>query len=159
MNLDFFEKYPNLDKEEFLKSIPPFLVDSFEEAMPFYIAHMKALEVKDPDHDVSINRLKKSITFIYKFCKEKNIDLTDYSIYTEAVLPCWVEHLRTHKISFYSLHALTFSKPELESDLLEFVIPKFFLTFQKTRNKFYSSSRMKPFSKKVLEKISQKLTD
>ena len=159
MSLDFFEQYPTIDKEEYLKCLPPFLIKSIEEGLPFYIASMKAMELKDPDDDKSIERLKNALKFIYNFCKEKKIDLNQYSVYADAVLPQWVEHLRTHKITFYSLHALTFSKPNVESDLLEFVIPKFYLTFQKTRNKFYGSNKMKSFSKKAIEQLNKKLNE
>jgi hypothetical protein len=159
MSVDFFSKYQDIDKDEYLKGIPPFLINSIEEGLPFYIAHMKAMELKDPDDDTSMERLKKSFKFIYNFCKEKKIDLNQYSVYTDAALPQWIEHLRTRKITFYSLHALTFSKPDVESDLLEFVIPKFYLTFQKTRNKFYGSNKMKPFCKKAIEQLNKKLNE
>jgi hypothetical protein len=159
MSLDFFEKYPNINKEEYLKCLSAVSINSIEDGLPFYIEFMKDMELKNPDDVNSIERLKKSLKFIYNFCKEKKIDLCQYSIYTDAVIPQWVEHLRTRKITFYSLHALTFSKPNIESDLLEFVIPKFYITFQKTRNKFYGSTIMKPFCKKAVEQLNKKLND
>lgn len=153
----FFEKYPYINKTEFLKMLPEDKGLSLEAMIPNYLIRMKELQVKDPDSDESIDRLKSSLKFIFKFCVEKQIDFSDYVGYTEGVLPQWVEHLKRHDISFYSLHALEFPKMTVDSEIIEFTIPKFFHTFQKTRNLFFASKKMKTFSKKAVEILKVEL--
>lgn len=148
----FFEKYPNIDREEFLKSIPITLNVSLEEAIPFYVARMKFLETKDPDDEHILTRTEKAIQFVFDFCKENDLTVKDYLSYCPQSMPCWVEHLKNHKINFYTLHVLTLSKPDVESELLEFVIPNFYLTFQKTKNKYYHSKIAKEKFKQMLNK-------
>ena len=133
----FFEKYPNIDREEFLKSVPITLNVSLEEAIPFYVVRMKFLETKDPDDEEILTRIEKSLQFVLQFCEENGLTLKDYLAYSPQSMPCWVEHLKNHKINFYTLHVLTLGKPDVESEILEFVIPNFYLTLQKTKNKYY----------------------
>ncbi len=162
----FFSNYPHINQEEFF--IAPHKVYEEEayypleyytktKAISVYRQYQKLLELADPDSEESMQRLKDSLKFCYHFCEKKHWNFEDYRLNIEEALPYWVGHLKEHKINFYTLHALTFSNPAVESELLEFVIPDFYPIFQKTRAKFYSSTKMKAFSKVAKHKLNNKL--
>lgn len=164
---EFFKNHPNIDMDTFFTA--PYMIygDLYSyyslefftsyPAITCYAQYMKKLEMDNPDNDEVLSRLKKTLKFVYNFCKEHGQTFDSYPEYTLESLPCFVEHLKTHKINFYTLHALTFSKPKVESKILEFVIPDFFLTFQKTKNKFFTSNKMREFSRVAREKLNEKL--
>lgn len=128
-------------------------------AIKCYTQYVKALEILDPDNIESLKRLADGLKFVQNYCQNKGLELKDYelNIETDATMPCFVDHLKNHKINFYTLHALTFEKPAIDSRILEFIFPEFFTVFRKTRNKFYSSKRMKEFAKKAKTTIETKL--
>lgn len=163
---EFFEKHLNVDVDAFFTA--PHMVYGGEAYYPlsFYITYqatscyttyMKMRELEDPDNTETLLRLRDSLKFVCAFCVEHGQTLKSYQDYTIAALPCFVEHLKTHKINFFTLHALTFPIPRVESKILEFAIPDFFLTFQKTKNKFYASKIMREFSRAAIEKLNEKL--
>ena len=147
-----FKKHPNINQEYFHDAIPPWEIPE-KEAIKLYVEYVKSLILDDPDKDESIARLKSGLKYVFKFCKEKGLTFAEYLVYSEEVLPCWVAHLKNHSIDFHTLHALQMSKPVLDSELLEFVIPNFFTNYQRTKQKFYNSKRMKEFGKKAKEKL------
>lgn len=149
---NIFKKHPNINQEYFQAAIPPWEIPE-KEAIKLYVEYVKSLVLDDPDKDESIERLKSGLKYVFKFCKEKNLTFAEYLVYSEEALPCWVVHLKKHSIDFHTLHALQLSKPVIDSELLEFVISNFFTNYQRTKQKFYNSKRMKNFGKKAKEKL------
>jgi hypothetical protein len=155
-----FNSYPNLIQEDFFmaphKIYPDYEYYSLEfytkqKAIKCYTDYVKQLEIQDPDSPDSLRRLADSLKFVIRYCIENNLQLSDYELNIEGTMPCFVEHLKTHKINYYTLHALTFKKPKVESRILEFVFPDFYQTFQITKNKFFASKKMKEFAKQAKE--------
>ena len=162
----FFHSYPNINQEDFFMAPHKVYPDPDHYSLDFYTGqraikcyaqYMKMLDVQDPDSDDSLSRLQTSLRFIFKYCEEKGLTLGDYSVYMEESIPVMVKHLKEHKINFYAIHALTFPLPKIESRILDFMFSDFFGTFQKTKNKFFASKKMKDFSKLAKIKIENKL--
>lgn len=145
-------KTPNINRKYFLAANISGEV-SDNEAIKLYVKYVKGLVLEDPDTNDSIDRLKSGLKFVFKFCKEKNLTFPEYLVYSEGPLPSWVTHLKNHKIDFHTLHSLQISKPMLDSELLEFIIPRFFIDFQRTKQKFYNSKRMREFGKNAKQKL------
>jgi hypothetical protein len=118
---------------------------------------MKKIEMDDPDSESSLNRLVDSLKFVKNFCKEKNLTLKEYPLYIEDALPNMIDHLKNHHINMYALHALGVTKIEVENRILDFIFSDFWISFQKTKNKFYLSKKMKEFSKQAIDKITKQL--
>jgi hypothetical protein len=161
-----FNTYPNLIQEDFFmaphkiysdESYYPIEFYTRPKAIKCYSDYMKQLELQDPDSPDSLKRLLESLKFVAKYCKENNLQLSDYELNIEGTMPCFVQHLKDHKINYYTLQALTFKNPKIESEILEFIFPDFYLVFQKTKNKFYTSKKMKEFAKQAQSKINTKL--
>jgi len=122
-----------------------------------YSQYMKKIEMDDPDSESSLKRLVDSLKFIKNFCKEKGLTLEQYPLYTEESLPNMIDHLKNHHINMYALHSLGVSKIEVENRILDFIFSDFWITFQKTKNKFHLSKKMKEFSHKAITKIKEQI--
>lgn len=159
----FFKNYPHINLDSFFEAPYKVYPDSDYYNLDYYISanakktytlYMKSIETEDPDTPESLKRLIESLNFICKYCKQQNISLLEYNNYCEGTVPVFVDHLKNHKINYYTLHALTFNKINVESEILEFSFSNFFSTFQKTKNKFYVSKKMRELAKQAINKIT-----
>jgi len=162
----FFNSYQNVKIDDYFSA--PYVIfeddDYFDldffltsKAKKVYSQYMKKIETDDPDSETSLRRLVDSLKFVRDFCKEKGLTLEKYPLYIENALPNIIDHLKNHRINMYTLHALGVSKIEVESRILDFIFSDFWITFQKTKNKFYLSKKMKELSKQALTKIQNQL--
>jgi len=163
----FFNSYQNIRIDDYFTA--PYAIfeddDYFDleffltsKAKKAYSQYMKKIEMDDPDSESSLKRLADSLKFVKNFCKEKGLTLEEYPLYTEESLPCMIDHLKNHHINMYCLHALGVSKIEVENRILDFIFSDFWITFQKTRNKYFLSKKMKDFGKLAITKIQTRLT-
>jgi hypothetical protein len=162
----FFNSYQNIKIDDYFSA--PYVIfeddDYFDldfyltsKAKKAYSQYMKKIEMDDPDSESSLNRMVDSLKFVKNFCREKNLTLKEYPLYIEGALPTMIDHLKNHHINMYALHALGVSKIEVENRILDFIFSDFWITFQKTKNKFYLSKKMKEFSKQAIDKIQKQL--
>jgi hypothetical protein len=162
----FFNSYQNIKIDDYFSA--PYVIfkddDYFDleffltsKAKKAYSQYMKKIEMDDPDSEDSLKRLVDSLKFVKNFCKEKGLTLEKYPVYIENALPNMIDHLKNHHINMYALHALGVSKIEVENRILDFIFSDFWITFQKTKNKFYLSKKMKEFSHKATTKINEQL--
>ena len=162
----FFNSYQNIKIDDYFSA--PYVIfeddDYFDleffltsKSKKAYSQYMKKIEMDDPDSESSLKRLVDSLKFVKNFCKEKGLTLENYPLYIEHNLPCMIDHLKNHHINMYALHSLGVSKIEVENRILDFIFSDFWITFQKTKNKYFLSGKMKDFGKKAIEKIQKQL--
>jgi hypothetical protein len=162
----FFNSYQNIKIDDYFSA--PYVIfkddDYFDleffltsKAKKAYSQYMKKIEMDDPDSEDSLKRLVDSLKFVKNFCKEKGLTLEKYPVYIENALPNMIDHLKNHHINMYALHALGVSKIEVENRILDFIFSDFWISFQKTKNRFYLSKKMKEFSKQAIDKVNQQL--
>lgn len=160
----FFNEYKNLNIDTFFLA-PYMIYTEFEyqplnfyltgKAISCYTQYVKQLEIQDPDHPDSLLRLKNSFKFILNYCRENELTFAQYPIHLEnnASIPAYLDHLKNHKINFYTLHALNLTQPKIESRVIDFIFNNFYTTFQTTKNKFHFSKKMKQFSKLAINRL------
>lgn len=162
----FFNSYQNIKIDDYFAAPYAIFEDDDYFDLDFYLTskakkaysqYMKKIEMDDPDSESSLNRLVDSLKFVKNFCKEKNLTLKEYPLYIEDALPNMIDHLKNHHINMYALHALGVTKIEVENRILDFIFSDFWISFQKTKNKFYLSKKMKDFSKQAIDKITKQL--
>ena len=162
----FFNSYNNIKIDDYFSA--PYRIfedtDYFDleffltsKAKKAYSQYMKKIEMDDPDSESSLKRLVDSLKFVKNFCKEKGLTLEQYPVYIESNLPCMIDHLKNHHINMYALHSLGVTKIEVENRILDFIFSDFWITFQKTRNKYFLSKKMKDFGKRATQKITEQL--
>lgn len=158
-----FNSYPNIDIQMFFEApyslyedVEYFDLDYFttQKAKKNYTQYIKQIQLMSPDSEDSLKRLIQGLRYISKFCVENGLTLDEYMVFSEKNIPSVVEHLKNHKINFYVLHALGVSKFNIENRILEFMFVDFWKTFQKTKNMYYGSSKMKSLAKKAIKKIN-----
>jgi hypothetical protein len=167
----FFNQYPHIDMETFFKA--PFLIYKDEKYFPLeYFLTQKAvkayrlynlyLQNLQPDTNEQLDIIKKSLKFIYNFCKTEKIKIDDYISYKEkdSLVYSWVLHVKEHKVCVYVLfnfpqfQYILYNIPKDEQELFLSEIIKSYATF-KTR--YEKSIYAKPFIIQGLEKL-KKLT-
>lgn len=162
----FFNNYQNIKIDDYFAAPYAIFEDTDYFDLDFYLTskakkaysqYMKKIEMDDPDSEDSLKRLVDGLKFVKDFCKEKGLTLEKYPLYIENALPNIIDHLKNHRINMYTLHALGVSKIEVESRILDFIFSDFWITFQKTKNKFYLSKKMKELSKQAIDKIQNQL--
>ena len=162
----FFLSLPSVNIDEYFTSPYEIFEDDDYFDLDFYLTskakkaysqYMKKIEISDPDTEASLKRLIDGLKFVKTFCREKNLTLEKYHVYMESNLPCIIEHLKNHNINMYCLHALGITKIDVENRVLDFIFSDFWTTFQKTKNKFFLSGKMKELAKQATTKIQQQL--
>jgi len=162
----FFSNNPTVDMREFFDAPYKLYLDvdhydleffQTQKAIKCYTQYRRMLDVQDPDSPDALKRLQQGLKFVFGFCNENDLQLSEYAKFQTDAIPCFLDHLKTHKINFYVLHALTFSNPVVDSRILDFIFADFYGTFRKTRSNYYMSKTMKDFGKKAKRKIEHKL--
>lgn len=163
-----FTSHPSINIKEFFEAPydiyddKPFYPLSFYStirAINCYNDYQKKLQVLDPDNEKTLYRLVDSFKMILEYCKEHAITLEEYATYVEpdAHIATILEHLKKHQISFYTLHALKLEKMPVDSDILDFAISNFWVVFQRTRTKYYTSRKLKLLGEKLKNKVEKTL--
>jgi hypothetical protein len=128
-------------------------------AIKCYSLYKQKQEKQNPDNTDTIQQCKECCVFIYKFCKENNITLDEYSTKIIGTTPAFLQHLREHKINFYTLHGLEIEKNIFseDNDLLDFFIKDFKLIYNETRINFLKSKQLKRIIRESIKIIRDKL--
>lgn len=128
-------------------------------AIKCYTEYIKQQEYQDTDSEETIENCKICCINIYKFCRERKITLQEYKTCVDEATPFYIQHLKDHKINFYTLHSLDIKLPTMQEDanIFRFMFDDFYNTFHKTRLKFIRSTRLKEILRITLSKIEEKL--
>ena len=128
-------------------------------AIKCYTLYARKKETQSPDSKETIDACKRCCSFIYKFCKENNLSLQDYKTKINGTTPLTLQHLREHKINFYTLHGLDCEKNicQIEPELLDFFIKGFYNMLNETRILFQSSDRLKKVVREALSIVDIQL--
>ena len=130
-------------------------------ALKCYTMYMKRKETQEPDSDDAIEHMKECISFVYKYCKSNNLTLDEYKNEIRGSFPTVINHLKEHKITFYTLHLLEVDAiiKSIETAALNFIVSDFWNIYSQTRIKFASSTLLKTKARKAKELITQKLVE
>lgn len=152
----FFIKYKHVNRDDFF--IAPYIIYNTNtyydlhffttrKAIKCYTIYIKNKQTSIPDNDDTINDCKAGLKFIYTFCKDININITQYKNYIgrDETIPAILQHLRDHSINFYILHGLKFedSLKKIEPDIINFIISDFWSIFKQTQIKYLTSTKLK----------------
>jgi hypothetical protein len=128
-------------------------------AIKCYSIYCKQRETQNPDSDEAIEHAKKCCSFIFKFCKENKLTLSEYKTLINGSTPIMLQHLRDHKINFHSIHGLNADRVinQVEPELLDFYIKDFHKLANETRILFQQSKRLKVVTREAFKIIEDKL--
>jgi|TARA_B100001094_G_C18089261_1_gene749511 hypothetical protein len=128
-------------------------------ALKCYTMYMKDKELSDPDNAETIKTAKECIKFIHKYCTQNNLTLSQYKNTIEGTIPVPLQHLREHKINFYTLHSLNIETKlkQLDNQLLDFIVKDYYQICNTTRTKLAASRILKEKIKNGLKIIEDDL--
>jgi len=128
-------------------------------ALKCYTMYMKDKELSDPDNAETIKTAKECIKFIHKYCTQNNITLSQYKNTIEGTIPVSLQHLREHKINFYTLHSLNIETKlkQIDNQLLDFIVKDYYQISNTTRTKLAASRILKEKIKNGLKIIEDDL--
>ena len=160
----FFTKYPDVHMDMYF-SAPYKLYNDVEyfdhnyfaspRAIKAYTVYKQQLLLQSPDSQ--IEDIKKSITFITRFCLENKIQLHDYPDYRGNRLePIWMYHIKENKINPYSL--MEFSNifhyiNEMPFDEREILLGSFGKNFLTYKTKYQNTKLLKQFLSTAVIKL------
>jgi hypothetical protein len=163
----FFNKFKQIDIDEFF--LAPYRLYSDEKYfdLKFYISpkavstfnlYKKQKETIDPDNIESLEYTISSLKFLRTFCKEQDIQLTNYLNFIEQgkSIPAFIEHLQTHKINFYTLMGFTdFNKKMYRYfEEYKFILGNVVENLEVIYNQFIKSKKLKVLVREGLKKIA-----
>ena len=164
----FFNNYQHIKYRDFF--IAPYSIYSKEEyfdlqfyctmrAVKCYSMFVQRRELADPDHDATINDCKQCCSFIYKFCKDNSLSLSQYKNSFNGKTPLVLQHLKDHKINFYVVQGLEIHSllQTIEPQIVNFIINDFFSTYNTTKNNFIKSTKLKTVVRAALKIVDEKL--
>ena len=168
----FFKKFPHIRIEEFM--VAPYKVypDAAQyydikfyttpKAIKLYSLYMDNMAAQSPDNDQHIEQIKESMFFIFKFCRDTNITLQEYTEHMSGDIHTVLSHIRDRKITPY----VVFGIKDLgdiargyPSDFLDFMAGK---NFQERvdlyRSRYYNSRKAKAIIQKSIKHITKLIT-
>lgn len=110
----FFDKFPQIDMGTFFRA--PFeiyndgeLYDlkffSTQKAIAVYSSFVKRLQEQSPESPEQLKKIKESLSFVIKYCVEKNIPITGYINYKSpgSTTEDYLSHFKLNKVCLYVL--------------------------------------------------------
>jgi hypothetical protein len=163
-----FKSHPSLVVEEFFQAPYKLYKDQTffdlqffvtQRAIKCYTEYIKLRDSLKADDEEMVDNCKKTCIFLYNYCKDSNITLKEYREAKDGMLPLAITHLKTHRINFYTLHALDI-KHLVDPTLIEvydLMFENFSNTYHKTYSNFIKSTRLKVVLREALSIIEKKL--
>jgi hypothetical protein len=152
----FFSKFPNINVKDFFEA--PFFVYNEKVFDLSYFTSQKAIKAytvyqtkflpENPDHDQTLEKIKESFAFIYKFCKSNNMTLDKYTSFTSAESKWhdFMMHIKDRQVVIYALFVFPNFDTILskyDNEIKDFVFGEVFSNINFYRTKYYTSNKAK----------------
>jgi hypothetical protein len=160
----FFTKYPDVNMDTYF--IAPYKiypdVSYFDlayfaspRAIKTYTIYKQQLLLQSPD--TQKEEVKESLLFVVRYCLQNNIQLHDYTVYTEkGIEPVWMYHIKHNKINPYvvmvfpNIFNTINAMPEDEREML---LGHFGRNFLEYRTRYQNSTELKPYLEKAYQRL------
>ena len=151
----FFGKYKHVGLEDFFDAPYHVYTDTGSYDLKFYTTqkaikafslYRQKIENSAPDSNTQINFTKKSLAFIYKFCKDNELKLNEYLQHKDGNVNAFFIHLKEGKVNLYTL--LYFENlhnmiQKMDQDIIEFMFPNFYRKVSESRTKYNNTPKIK----------------
>lgn len=165
----FFKKHAHIKVEDFFKA--PFSLYKDEtffsleffytlKAIKAYTLLNKKQTMQDPDNIEQLEFIKKSLIFIYNFCKTNHISLDQYIFHKTNNEYSFMLHLQQHNVSVYALLGFDNFESLLKKqncEIAKFVIGEdLYNNIPVFRTKLYNSNKAFNLVKLGIKKLEMK---
>lgn len=166
---NFFNQHKDIDPAVFFISSYKMYKDEKYFDLSYFLT-LKAIKAyniftnniknSDPDSPDQINFTKKSLLFIFNYCREKNINIEDYLLEKTNNINTYFLHLKNRDINIYSLFGfknLESTIAKSDKEVLRFMFSNDFIEkIDLFKIKFLNSKNCKYILDKGLEIIKKK---
>ena len=164
---NFFKKFDHISPEDFI--IAPYKVYPDETYFDFkYFSTLKAVKAysvyqnmkiyDDIDSPAQLENIIKSLKYIQTFCIEKQIRLEEYLSKIDNCTPCFIGHLKEHRVNVSTLFGFKKFKKEFykhDPELIKFILGNdLYNQIEVLYNKFLKSKKAIHLITKGLNKIN-----
>jgi len=163
----FFNKFPHIKMSEFFEA--PYIIYpegsnqyydikfyTTPKAIKLYGMFVKQKDTETPDSDYNLQFIKDSMLFIFQFCRDNGITISDYISHTTGKANTFVMHLRERKVSTYALfgfekfgHMTSDTISMMELALGEGIEERLAIA----RTRYYNSTKAKAITKEAIAKL------
>ena len=112
-----------------------------------------------PDSDNHISFIKKSLMYIFTFCKDNNLKVSEYTSHNTDGLQSFIMHLKNRHVSIYTLFGFTDLNKELSghcNSRLELTLGENFINkLANWRVRYYNSNKAKNINEQGIKQITE----
>lgn len=131
-------------------------------AVKVYTLFQQKKLISDPDSELNINAATEGLKFIYNFCKENGLKISEYLDHTTNNMNTVFVHLKEKNLSIYNCLAFPNFQQIVNNnnfELLEFMLGDIIAKLPIFRTKFYASKQCKKICTNGLEILKEKLAN
>jgi hypothetical protein len=155
--VDFFEAPYEIYKDE-----KNFKLDFYlgQKAVKVYNIYQRKKTHSDPDSEIQRKSVIDGLAFIYEFCKENGIELSQYMGHKTNNMSTVFLHLKEKQISIYNCLVFEDFQKTINShnyELLEFMLGDIISKISIFRTKLYSSKKCMKIAKEGIKILEKKL--
>ena len=139
----YFESPVKLDP----KTFRPLKYYTTYSAIKSYTAWLKKRQNLPPDSEYHLNQIRNSLKFMITYCTDNNIQWDDFLV-SDNLVPHWVQQLKEHRISIYTLMGYTNLRQELDrlpDDIKALYIQNISDNYVKFKQSYLKSATARPF--------------
>lgn len=161
--LTFLNKFPQIDSDIYFKAPYEIYPDTEYFNLAFYATpkaikafttYQKQLIEQSPD--MQLDTIKKSFTFIVRFCLKNNIKLENYITHKTGITYSWMQHLKNYDISIYPLLGFEKFTEVVEStpkDELDLFFGDIYKNIHVYKTRYFNSKEAKKYIENAIFKL------
>lgn len=149
----FLDVYKTVDLDTFLEA--PFKIYENEGYVPLqfyctqkarkaYTIYKQQKQLQYTDSDEHIDKIKESLKFIYRFCKENNKKIGEYLTIENQSYPVFLQHLKENTIDIYVIYGFKDYQKIIESipvDIVMLMYENLYKDIEDCYSKYVTSKR------------------
>lgn len=162
-----FNNYKNINIDEFLEA--PFKIYESGAYIPLsffctqrakkcYTVYKQQKELTNIDGDAHIQRIKDSLKFIYKFCKDHNKNILEYLTIENQSIPYFLQHLKEGDIDIYILFGFDNYQSIIESvpvDIISLMFEDLYAELERCYHRYAVSKKCKLVVKNGIKQLGE----
>lgn len=161
-----FNTYKSINIDDFIEA--PFKIYESDAYVPLsffctqrakkcYTVYKQQKELTNVDGDSHIQKIKESLKFIYKFCKEHNKPLNDYLTIENQSFPYFLQHLKDGNIDIYILFGFDNYQIIVDSipvDIIALMFEDLYAELERCYHRYAVSKKCKQVIRDGIQKLS-----
>ena len=162
-----FNTYKSINIDDFIEA--PFKIYESDAYVPLsffctqrakkcYTVYKQQKELTNVDGDSHIQKIKESLKFIYKFCKENTKNIKEYLTIENQSIPIFLQHLKEGNIDIYVIFGFNNYQVIIDSvpvDIISLMFDDLYSELERCYHRYAVSKKCKQVIKDGIKKLSE----